>query len=148
VARFHAVLDELQFSGPRFVMGRSLGSHPALEVAANAADRFHGLIIESGAASLRRIVSYMGGALSAEEAAALSDAHEAKIRSIRAPALIIHGERDDLVPIATAEELYALLAGADRDFVRIPHAGHNDLLYIGLDAYFGSIARFLRRNSA
>jgi alpha-beta hydrolase superfamily lysophospholipase len=36
-------------SRTRLVMGRSLGAHPALEIAANASDGFAGLIIESGA---------------------------------------------------------------------------------------------------
>ena len=55
--RFHATLDEQGFDERRFVMGRSLGSQPALEIAARAGDRFRGLIIESGAASIRRLLA-------------------------------------------------------------------------------------------
>lgn len=148
-ARFHELLDELGFPGARFVMGRSLGSHPALEIAANAAERFAGVIIESGAASLRRVVSYLGASISGDEAQALSAAHEAKIRAIQRPALIIHGEQDELVPLTVAEELYDLLAATEREreIVVIPGAGHNDLLWVGLVPYFTAIASFLRRNS-
>ena len=53
VERFHAILDAQQFSGMRLVMGRSLGTQTALEVAANhalgltqAALRFTGHAIE------------------------------------------------------------------------------------------------------
>ncbi len=143
-ARFHAVLDEQGFDGRRFVMGRSLGSHPALEAAARVPERFSGLIIESGAASLRRLVSRLGAGADAEAAAALAAAHEAKIRSIRLPALIIHGERDELIPLAHAAELYELLEGTEREMVVIPGAGHNDLLWLGRAQYFEAIGSFLR----
>ena len=145
--RFHQFLDELGLTAARFVMGRSLGSHSALEVASNAAGRFSGVIIESGASSLRRAVGLVGGGLSPEERAELSAAHEAKIRGIQLPALIIHGRQDDLVPIATAEQLYELLAGTERELVVIPGAGHNDLLWVGLVPYFAAIDSFVRRNS-
>ena len=106
------------------------------------------MIIESGAASLRRVVSYLGASISGDEAQALSAAHEAKIRAIQRPALIIHGKQDDLVPLTVAEELYDLLAATEREreIVVIPGAGHNDLLWVGLVPYFTAIASFLRRN--
>lgn len=43
----------------------------------------------------------------------------------QAPVLIIHGERDDIIPIAHAERLAALRP--DAELVRIDGAGHNDL---------------------
>ena len=70
--------------GPLFVMGRSMGTQPALEVAARAGDRVRGLIIESGAASARRSIARFG--LEDEPGAAeFIEAHEAKVRSIRIP---------------------------------------------------------------
>ena len=45
---------------------------------------------------------------------------------LRAPVLILHGERDDVVPIVSGERLYALI-DAPKRFVRFPDAGHNDL---------------------
>ena len=50
---YAAALQEERGGGPLFVMGRSMGTQPALEVAARAGDRVRGLIIESGAASAR-----------------------------------------------------------------------------------------------
>ena len=136
--RFHATLDEQGFDERRFVMGRSLGSQPALEIAARAGDRFRGLIIESGAASIRRLLARVGLADSGE-GATLAALHEAKIRGIRLRALLIHGEQDDLVPLAQAAELYDLLSGTDRTLVVIPGAGHNDLLWLGHRPYFEAI---------
>jgi len=141
--QFHALLDSGGFNGPRFVMGRSLGSQPALEIAAHAADRFQGLIIESGAAGMRRFLGRLG-LREGEEAAKLVARHEAKIRAIRLRTLLIHGEQDDLVPLAQAAELDELLRDTDRRLVIIPGAGHNDLLWRGLRQYFDAIGELLR----
>ncbi len=135
---FHAILDAAGFNASRFVMGRSLGSQPALEVAARAAKRFRGLIIESGAASARRYLDRLGLAETGD-AATLVAQHEEKIRTIELPALLIHGEQDELVPLAQAVELRELLVAVDPQFVVIPNAGHNDLLWRGLREYFDAI---------
>jgi pimeloyl-ACP methyl ester carboxylesterase len=136
--QFHAILDAGGFAAARFVMGRSLGSQPALEIAARAAGRFRGLIIESGAASARRYLNRLG-LDETGDAATLVAEHEAKIRTIQLPALLIHGEQDELVPLAQAVELRDLLADVDPQLVVIPNAGHNDLLWRGLAAYFTAI---------
>lgn len=142
---FHRILDELGHAPERLVMGRSLGAQPALEVAARNAHRFLGLIVESGAGNLRRMVARLGLDESHGEGRALVEAHEAKVRSIALPALLIHGERDELVPLAYAAELYGLLEGVERQLVVIPGAGHNDLLWLGRDQYFEAIQGFSRR---
>ena len=49
-----------------------------------------------------------------------------RIGKVTAPVLIIHGERDDVIPIASAERLYALITAPKR-FLRIAGAGHGDL---------------------
>jgi pimeloyl-ACP methyl ester carboxylesterase len=138
---FHDILDEVGFDAPRFVMGRSLGSHPALEIAATAAAGFSGLIIESGAWNVRRMAERFGAG---EEGAALGDAHEAKLRGIELRTLIIHGERDDLVPIGAAEALRDLLT-CERELVVLRGAGHNDLTWLRGPEYFEAIGRFVLR---
>jgi uncharacterized protein len=49
-----------------------------------------------------------------------------RVGKITAPVLVIHGERDRVVPIALGEQLYALI-NAPKRFVRLSDAGHNDL---------------------
>ncbi len=49
-----------------------------------------------------------------------------RIGRINAPVLVLHGERDNIVPIAFGEGLYSLVTSPKR-FVRFPHGGHNDL---------------------
>lgn len=135
---FHAALDERGFSQSRFLMGRSLGAHPALELAANGGTRFSGLILESGAGGIRRMLDRTG-LLDTQLGGRLAVAHEAKIRSIDMPSLLIHGDRDDLVPLSTAEELRELLTGTTSRLTVIPGAGHNDILWMGQGQYFEAI---------
>jgi hypothetical protein len=58
---------------------------------------------------------------------------DARIGRITAPVLVLHGARDNVVPIAFGERLYVLIRAPKR-FVRLAGAGHNDH-----DAY-GAIA--------
>lgn len=144
---FHEFLDAEGYGGPRWVMGRSLGAHPALEVAAHASEGFAGLIIESGAGNIRRALERYG-LLDTERGGLLAKAHEAKIGAIALPTLIIHGQYDELVPLATAHELFDLLTATPRKLVTIPEAGHNDLLWIGERLYFDSICEFIEGGGA
>ena len=136
-----ALLAERGYDPRMFVMGRSLGSQPALEVASRASEYVRGLIVESGAASMRRLIERYD--LASDQAIALAEGHEAKIRSIRLPALLIHGEWDELVLLDQAAGLYDLLEGTQRDLVVIPGAGHNDILWVGRRQYFEAICAFV-----
>lgn len=52
-----------------------------------------------------------------------------RIAKVKAPVLVMHGARDNVVPIALGERLYALVRAPKR-FVRFPDGGHE-----GLDAH-------------
>jgi uncharacterized protein len=65
-----------------------------------------------------------------------------RIRDVTAPVLIVHGDRDDVIPIESAEQLYALIAGPKR-FLRIPGAGHEDLGMRAVEAAKAFIAERL-----
>ena len=49
-----------------------------------------------------------------------------RIARVKAPILVLHGERDSIVPIEFGERLYALAPGPKR-MVRFPQGGHVDL---------------------
>jgi fermentation-respiration switch protein FrsA (DUF1100 family) len=49
-----------------------------------------------------------------------------RIGKVTAPVLVLHGDRDDVVPMALGERLYELITAPKR-FVRFPGGGHNDL---------------------
>jgi uncharacterized protein len=50
---------------------------------------------------------------------------DARIAEVTAPVLVVHGERDTIVPIRFGERLHALIRGP-KAFIRLPNAGHND----------------------
>jgi fermentation-respiration switch protein FrsA (DUF1100 family) len=49
-----------------------------------------------------------------------------RIGDVRAPVLVLHGARDNVIPIALGEKLFGLIPGP-KQFVRFPDAGHNNL---------------------
>lgn len=49
-----------------------------------------------------------------------------RIARVTAPVLILHGDRDTIVPIELGERLYGLVRGPKR-FLRVPGGGHEDL---------------------
>ena len=49
-----------------------------------------------------------------------------KIADVKAPLLMIHGARDTTIPIKLAEDLYSA-AKRSKLFIRLEHAGHNDI---------------------
>ena len=57
---FVSFLEDGGYTGDLFVMGRSLGSAPAIEVAFHYQDRLKGLIVESGFASTGTLLERLG----------------------------------------------------------------------------------------
>jgi fermentation-respiration switch protein FrsA (DUF1100 family) len=57
--------------------------------------------------------------------------------------LIIHGERDDVVPIEQGREIYAASPARQKRFVMVPGAHHNDLHFREAPAS-DAVADFLR----
>ena len=130
-------------TGPLVVMGRSLGSAAALEIVDHAAEQVAGLILESPFANTLALVERIGFVR-------MADADEArdgfgnleKIARCALPTLIIHGEDDWIIPVADGIDLYEASAATDKELIKVPNAGHNDLMMVGQDRYFGSIAAF------
>jgi pimeloyl-ACP methyl ester carboxylesterase len=144
---FHAVVDARRGQGPRFVMGRSLGGHPALEIAARRPGRFDGLVLSSPSGELRRVLARIHGITQpGPELQALIAAHEAKLATISLPTLVIHGDSDEVIPIASGKEVHDRIGAEDRSFVLLPGAGHNDILWVAFEEYFGAIREFVTRH--
>lgn len=141
-----AIKEELarhNYSPNLYIMGRSLGSVPALELAAAAGDELRGLIIESGFTCATRIARRLGFSMPQQEMDLLELECRQKVQSITLPALVIHGEEDNLVPLREAETLYELLGSGQKDLVLIPWADHNSLIFEGEEEYFSAIAHFV-----
>jgi len=126
---------------PLFVMGRSLGSHSAAALAFSYPQHLRGLIVESGPSNVAGLARVFG--LSSERLADLEGALSARNRSITLPALIIHGERDSLIPLGEAITLHEEIGSQDKRLVIIPGADHNDIMLLGTEQYFSAIRDFV-----
>jgi uncharacterized protein len=147
-----AVREELSRLGRTdklWVMGRSLGSMPALELASTAADAINGLIVESGFMSVGRLLEHLdvpvpaGVDLDSIYREALT-----MVKGIRMPTLIIHGEYDRIVPFTEGEDLYENIGSEKKDLLMIPAADHNDIMFVGLQQYFVTIEKFIAETAA
>jgi pimeloyl-ACP methyl ester carboxylesterase len=141
-------LEDRGHTGPLLVMGRSLGTHCALEVAARFPERLAGMVIESGSGELARLADFAGVDPTQPPVADLLDAHAVKLRSIELPVLMIHGELDELIPLAAARETLERLGSTRKQLEVIPRAGHNDLWWLGRRRYFDALAAFIARETA
>lgn len=139
LATMKSSLAEKQFTGPVFIMGRSMGRHPAFELAANAPGQIDGLIVESGRPTLGQFLD----GVDAPVAQRMEADYQAKVAAIHVPVLVIHGELDALAPLHQAISMFDSFASTEKGMIVVPGAGHNDLLYRGLDQYFDAIQSFL-----
>lgn len=138
------LLKQQAYSGGLYLMGRSLGSASAAELAYHYQEQIEGLIIESGfadAARLMQMLSFFAGDLPLEEFEKFSNLN--KVASIKIPTLIIHGERDSIVPVEHGKALHEGSGAARKRLLIIAGADHNDILYRGMDEYFGAIGEFI-----
>ena len=131
------------YSGPLYVMGRSLGSLSAVELAVGYPGELKGLIIESGFASAGKLLMYLGTLISFPRLEDFEKATLERIRSITMPVLIIHGEWDELIPFEQAKVLYQNIGSKDKRLLPIANAGHNDILFVGMEQYFTAIKEFV-----
>ena len=153
MADCHAILDFVtawlaanHYRGPLVLMGRSLGSASALELAAHHPQRVQGLIIESGFAFAGPLLQLLGinpQALGFTEEAAFNQV--AKIRTWRQPLLILHAEYDHIIPFSDAETLFQACPAQDKTLVKIPGANHNDIFLVGRQQYLEAVAAFAAR---
>ena len=66
-----------------------------------------------------------------------------RIKSISAPLLVLHGERDDVVPIELGRRLFEV-ANEPKTFYTITGAGHNNTYVEGGEPYLAALEQFLQ----
>jgi fermentation-respiration switch protein FrsA (DUF1100 family) len=133
------------FTGPLMVMGRSLGSACALELAAAHAGKIDGLIIESGFAYAEPLLRLLGVAVDRigfKEEQGFRNID--KIRQFQGPTLIIHAQYDHIIPLSDGKALYDASAAPQKTFLRIDGADHNNLFFVGLETYLRGIGDFVK----
>jgi len=130
-----------------YVMGRSLGSAAAIELAVHAQEQLAGLIIESGFADTFALLARMGARVPGAQEDRNGFGNAAKISRLGLRTLIVHGQSDVLIPASDARELFRRSAAEDKQLVLIPGAGHNDLMWVGMTQYMDAIRSFVKRES-
>ncbi len=146
---FQEIIRKEGFNNRIFLMGRSLGSLPAIELGFHYQDEICGLIIESGSANnLRRLLEYFHNAdmqlLFNEDSLFLN---KVKIRQVQKPTLIIHGEYDQILPVTEGRELYQNSGAKDKQLLIVPGADHNSIMSVALDLYFDTIEEFIESHN-
>lgn len=122
-------------------LGQSLGSALAVELATREVP--HGLILEAPFASVRAMGKTLFPFLPVSLLVGDQFNSLERISHVQAPLLILHGDRDEVVPFAQGEALFRA-ANEPKTFLRIPGGGHNDLPLAGGAAYLEGWERFLR----
>jgi uncharacterized protein len=139
-----ALLDHLSTanagSRPVIYWGRSLGT----AVAAYAASRRRpdGIILEAGFPDAGAVVrtSPVLAFLSVFSTYRFPTAE--RLAGANTPALVLHGDADQVIPVALGRALFDRLTG-DKTFVAIPGGDHNDAKPANERVYWGAIDKFV-----
>jgi hypothetical protein len=67
-----------------------------------------------------------------------------KIRKLSSPLLVLHGDRDEVVPFSHGKRVFDA-APQPKWFYTIAGAGHNDTYLVGGDSYFAALRRHIER---
>ncbi|MCL2790986.1 MAG: alpha/beta hydrolase [Desulfobulbus sp.] len=139
-------LDTHGYTGALFVMGRSLGSASAIDVACTHGEAISGLIIESGFARTLPLLKVLGidtARMGFSEEQSFNNA--SKIARITKPTFILHGQYDQLIPLWQAETLQAESGARNKEMQVVPGADHNSLIAVAGPLYFQAIRKFVEK---
>ena len=140
---FREYLERQSFTGKAFVMGRSLGTAPALELAAYYQDYFDGVIIESGSGGSKGWDRWFQSSTDRSTLVNLQVSHAEKLKRIYLPLLSIHGELDSMVPVKSVFELQDMVSSKVKEIAIIPNVGHNTIFLRGMNQYMDALRSFI-----
>ncbi len=123
------------------VFGRSIGSAPAIHLAWKFQANVTSLVIDSGFAHLPELIERLDDVLLPPIPNGFYDNVD-KLREIRIPTLLLHGQRDFLIPISAASENIGAAAADRKRLVKLEHSNHNNTVIA--PGYFAYITSFLR----
>lgn len=136
------VREKLGEAGAETVVlfGRSLGA----AVAAEMATRFpaQALILESPFVSIAAMARLYFPLLPVGPFLRTRYDVEEKIRNVKVPVLVLHGDRDTIVPFEHGKLVFAA-APEPKQFYSIPGADHNDTFVVGGEGYYDQLKRFI-----
>lgn len=149
----HVILDFIikwlrqnRYSAPLTLMGRSLGSVSAIELAACYPDAFGGLVVESGFAHTGPLLQLLGVDIERIEFKEENGFRNSeKIQKVNRPTLIIHAEHDHIIPFSDARILYDACPSDRKTLLEIPGANHNDIFLRGASAYLSAVMDLIKK---
>jgi uncharacterized protein len=68
-----------------------------------------------------------------------------RLPQLSLPKLIIHGDKDDIIPIELGRQVFDA-ALPPKEWYVIQGAGHNDTYLVGGGAYFRRLGEFIRKS--
>ena len=121
-------------------LGHSLGGVVAIDLASRRP--CGGLVVESSLTTAREMAKrILHIPLLAYKPRTRFDSLS-KIARVRAPVLIVHGTRDEMIPFTMGQRLFAN-AHEPKGFCAVEGAGHNDLLQVAGEAYRERLTSFV-----
>lgn len=138
----HAYLSTVRKIVPKrlIVFGRSLGATVAGHLVSQRPAA--GLILESSFPSVEHMARTHYFGLPAHWLIQARFDLASHLKKVNVPLLVIHGDRDRIVPIELGKEVYEK-ARAPKDFYLVSGAGHNDVTMVGGRQYFKRIKDFV-----
>lgn len=121
--------------------GQSLGTAVAVDLAARKPVR--GVVLEAPFPSISAVADRVIPVLGRVAVWGFDSA--SKISHVRAPVLVIHGDRDTTVPLELGESLFAL-APEPKSFWRVNGAGHTDIPEVAGTEFRKRLSAFYRGN--
>jgi uncharacterized protein len=138
----HAARSRGARSRPLVFWGRSLGG--PIAASATRVIQPDGLILESSFADKAAVIRSQPVLRMLNVFASYRFETARMLADFRNPVLVMHGDRDAIVPFAAGRDLYEQLR-APKQFVAVAGADHNDLIDASRSDYWTPVVEFVRR---
>lgn len=125
---------------PLIYWGRSLGTVMAAYAARRHAP--DGVVLEAGFPSMRAVLEDNPVMWTLSWFASYRFPTAEWMADVRAPTLVLHGDRDSVIPYRLGQRLYASVPGP-KTFVTLPGGDHNEPVPRDADSYWKAIQAFV-----
>lgn len=126
---------------PLVIFGRSLGGAAATLQAATHTPA--GLILEATFTCLSDMARLLFPVPGLKKILAGRLDSATRIKSVRCPIMVLHGDADDVVPFRLGRELFQA-APEPKQFVTLPGASHKNTYLIDSETYFSRLGTFVK----